>query len=161
MGSEYGQFIEWKYKESLDWHLLDYPMHKKTHEYVRELNRLYCREPALHEVDFQYEGFEWIDCNDTEHSIISFVRKGKDWRDMLIVVCNFTPAAHDHYRIGAPIDTVYEEIFNSDREEFGGSNVINSQPIQAEKVPYHQKPCSIVIRIPPLATIIFRPQIVQ
>ncbi len=159
MGGEYGQFIEWKYKESLDWHLLDYPMHKKLHQYVKDLNHLYLEEPALHEVDFNCDGFEWIDCNDTEHSVVSFLRKGKDWQDMLIFVCNFTPAVHENYRIGAPLDTVYTEIFNSDCEVYGGSNVINTKNIQAENLPYHQKPYSIVLKIPPLATIILRPSI--
>lgn len=159
MGGEYGQFIEWKYKESLDWHLLDYPMHKKMHQYVKELNHLYIKEPAMYEVDFHYEGFEWIDCNDTENSIVSFIRKGKDWRDMLIFVCNFTPAVHENYRIGAPLETSYTEIFNSDREEYGGSNVLNNGVIKHEKIPYHQKPCSIVLRIPPLAFIVLRPDI--
>ncbi|NLB19036.1 MAG: 1,4-alpha-glucan branching protein GlgB, partial [Syntrophomonadaceae bacterium] len=159
MGSEYGQFIEWKYKESLDWHLLDYPMHKKVHKYVKDLNHLYINEPAMHEVDFNYEGFEWIDCNDTDNSIVSFIRKGKDWHNMLIFVCNFTPAVHENYRIGAPINTIYKEIFNSDKEEYGGSNVINAGIIQAEKRPFHQKPCSITLKIPPLACIVLRPDI--
>ena len=159
MGGEYGQFIEWKYKESLDWHLLDYPMHKKIHEYSRDLNNLYISEPAMHEVDFSSEGFEWIDCNDNENSIVSFIRKGKDWRDMLIFVCNFTPATHENYRIGAPIDTTYEEVFNSDKEEYGGSGVYNKGIILADKIPYHQKPCSIVLRIPPLAFMVLRPEI--
>jgi len=159
MGGEFGQFIEWKYKESLDWHLLGYPMHQKMHRYVKELNNFYLKEPALYEVDFHYEGFEWIDCNDTEHSIVSFIRKGRDWRDMLIFVCNFTPAAHENYRIGAPFHTWYEEVFNSDREEYGGSNVINTGKIHSENIPYHHRPYSLVLRIPPLATIILRPYI--
>ncbi len=158
MGGEYGQFIEWKYKESLDWHLLNYPMHRKMHQYVRDLNQFYLKEPALYEVDFHYDGFEWIDCNDTEHSIVSFIRKGKDWHDMLVFVCNFTPAAHDNYRIGAPLDTRYTEVFNSDSEEYGGSNVTNGTAIQAEKTPFHQKPYSMVLKIPPLAVIILRPE---
>jgi len=159
MGGEFGQFIEWKYKESLDWHLLNYPMHKKMHNYVKDLNHLYLAEPALYEVDFHYEGFEWIDCNDTEHSIVSFIRKGKDWRDMLIFVCNFTPAVHDNYRIGAPVDAEYIEIFNSDSEKYGGSNVLNCNVIKSENLPYHQKPYSMVLRIPPLAVIVLRPLI--
>jgi len=159
MGGEFGQFIEWKYKESLDWHLLGYPMHEKMHRYVKELNNFYLKEPALYEVDFHYEGFEWIDCNDTEHSVVSFIRKGKDWRDMLIFVCNFTPAAHENYRIGAPFHTYYEEVFNSDRDEYGGSNVVNAGKIHSENVPYHCRPYSLVLRIPPLATIILRPEI--
>jgi len=157
MGGEFGQFIEWNYKKSLDWHLLDYPMHRKLHDYVRDLNHFYVNEKALYEVDRHYEGFEWIDCSDMEHSIVSFIRKGKDWRDMLVFVCNFTPAAHDNYRIGAPLDTVYTEVFNSDLDKYGGSNVVNDRPIKAEPIPWHGKSWSIVLKIPPLATIVLRP----
>ncbi|WP_010681293.1 1,4-alpha-glucan branching protein GlgB [Acetivibrio cellulolyticus] len=159
MGGEFGQFIEWNYKQSLDWHLLDYDMHKKMQDYVRDLNNLYKNEQALHEVDFSYDGFEWIDCKDTEHSIICFMRKGKDWRDSLIFVCNFTPAAHENYRIGAPFDTFYDEIFNSDWEKYGGSNVGNFNGMQADKEGCHEKPYSIRLRIPPLSTIILRPRL--
>jgi 1,4-alpha-glucan branching enzyme len=158
MGGEFGQFIEWNYKQSLDWFLLDYEMHKKMQDYVRDLNALYKKEKALYEVDFHYEGFEWIDCNDTEHSIISFLRKGKDWHDSLIFVCNFTPVPHEDYRIGAPFDTVYDEIFNSDWDKYGGSNVGNFGEIKAEHEPMHNKPYSIRLRIPPLATIVLKPR---
>jgi len=157
MGGEFGQFIEWKYKESLDWHLLGYPMHQKLHDYVADLNHFYLNEPALYEIDSHYDGFEWIDCSDTEHSIVSFIRKGKDWRDMLVFVCNFTPATHDNYRIGAPLDTVYTEVFNSDLEQYGGSHVANEQPVKAEPVPWHGKSWSIILKVPPLATIVLRP----
>jgi 1,4-alpha-glucan branching enzyme len=158
MGGEYGQFIEWKYKESLDWHLLDYPMHKKLHSFVSDLNAFYKSEKALYEVDTHYDGFEWIDCNDTEHSIVSFIRKGKDWRDMLIFVCNFTPAVHEGYRIGAPLDTTYTEVMNTDAEIYGGSGVVNQGPIRADKMSWQNKPFSITLRIPPLATVILRPE---
>jgi 1,4-alpha-glucan branching enzyme len=157
MGSEFGQFIEWRYKEQLDWHLLGYDMHKKMQDCVKTLNHLYTTEPALYQVDTSHEGFEWIDCNDTNHSIISFIRKGKDWRDMLVILCNFTPLPQEHYRIGAPLDTTYTEIYNSDCYEFGGSGVTNPQPIVAEKSPFHQKPYSIHLRVPPLATVILKP----
>jgi len=157
MGGEFGQFIEWKYKESLDWHLLGYPMHQKLHDYVADLNHFYLNEPALYEIDSHYDGFEWIDCSDTEHSIVSFIRKGKDWRDMLVFVCNFTPATHDNYRIGAPLDTVYTEVFNSDLEQYGGSHVANEQPVKAEPVSWHGKSWSIILKVPPLATIVLRP----
>jgi 1,4-alpha-glucan branching enzyme len=159
MGGEFGQFIEWNYKQSLDWFLLDYDMHRKMQDYVRDLNALYKKEKALYEVDFHYEGFEWIDCNDTEHSIISFLRKGKDWHDSLIFVCNFTPVPQEDYRIGAPFDTVYDEIFNSDWDKYGGSNVGNFGEIKAEKEPMHNKPYSIRLRIPPLATIVLKPRL--
>ena len=157
MGSEFGQFIEWKYKESLDWHLLDYPMHKKMGEYVQALNHLYKSETAFYEADTTSEGFELIDCNDVDNSIISFIRKGKDWHDMLIFVFNFTPNVHEGYRMGAPLSGTYVEVFNSDSEEYGGSNVINKEPIIAREIPIHEKPYSIELRIPPLGAVILRP----
>ncbi|MDQ2085146.1 1,4-alpha-glucan branching protein GlgB [Herbivorax sp. ANBcel31] len=159
MGCEFAQFIEWNYKQSLDWHLLDYDMHTKMQNYVRDLNALYKNEKALFEVDFHYEGFEWIDCNDNEHSIISFIRKGKDWRDSLVFLCNFTPTPHDDYRIGVPFDTEYTEVFNSDWEKYGGSNVGNFEPINAQSSAFHDKPYSINVKVPPLATIVLKPKL--
>ncbi|NLI57776.1 MAG: 1,4-alpha-glucan branching protein GlgB [Clostridium sp.] len=159
MGGEFAQFIEWNYKQSLDWFLLDYDMHKKMQTYVKDLNNFYKNEKALFEVDFSYEGFEWIDCNDREHSIVSFIRKGKDWRDTLVFLCNFTPVPHDNYRIGVPFDTEYIEILNSDWEKYGGSNVGNFEPIKAESSSYHNKPYSISLTVPPLATIVLRPKL--
>ncbi|MCX8129878.1 MAG: 1,4-alpha-glucan branching protein GlgB [Clostridia bacterium] len=159
MGCEFGQFIEWKYKTGLDWLLLDYDMHRKMQAYVRDLNRLYRTEKALYEVDFSYDGFEWIDCNDSDHSIVSFLRKGKDWHDMLIFVCNFTPVVYDHYRIGVPFDCYYEEILNSDSEIYGGSNVGNCGGLQAEEIATHGKPYSVGMRIPPLATVVLKPKL--
>ncbi len=159
MGSEYGQFIEWKYKESLDWHLLNYPMHEKMSLFVSDLNYLYKNEKALYEMDISNEGFELIDCKDADNSIISFIRKGKDWHDMLIFVFNFTPAIHESYRMGAPLKTVYTEIFNTDAEKYGGSNALNTKPILSEDIPMHEKPYSMTVRIPPLGAIILRPEI--
>lgn len=127
--------------------------------YVKDLNNFYKNEKALFEVDFSYEGFEWIDCNDREHSIVSFIRKGKDWRDTLVFLCNFTPVPHDNYRIGVPFDTEYIEILNSDWEKYGGSNVGNFEPIKAESSSYHNKPYSISLTVPPLATIVLRPKL--
>ncbi|MCX7746107.1 MAG: 1,4-alpha-glucan branching protein GlgB [Clostridia bacterium] len=158
MGGEFGQFIEWDYKRSLDWHLLDYDMHKKMQLFVKDLNKLYRSEKALYEVDFHYEGFEWIDCNDSEHSIVSFFRKGKDWHDSLIFVCNFTPAVHDHYRIGVPFDAMYREVLNSDSEIYGGSNVGNCGGLKAETIPMHNRPYSLGLRIPPLAVLVLKPE---
>ncbi|MGI6123592.1 MAG: 1,4-alpha-glucan branching protein GlgB [Acetivibrionales bacterium] len=158
MGGEYGQFIEWKYKESLDWHLLNYPMHEKMSLYVSDLNHLYKTEKALYELDISHEGFELIDCKDVDNSIISFIRKGKDWHDMLIFVFNFTPETHENYRMGAPLKTSYIEIFNSDAEKYGGSNVLNTKPILSEDIPMHEKPYSMTLRIPPLGTVVLRPE---
>lgn len=158
MGCEFGQFIEWDYKKSLDWFLLDYEMHKKMQDYVRDLNKLYTGEKALYEVDFSYDGFEWIDCNDAQHSIVSFLRKGKDWHDTLLFLCNFTPAVHEDYRIGVPFNTAYEEILNSDSQAYGGSNVVNSGEIRAEQQVFHNKPFSVRLRIPPLGFLVLRPR---
>ncbi|HEX3028055.1 MAG TPA: 1,4-alpha-glucan branching protein GlgB [Clostridia bacterium] len=158
MGGEFGQFIEWDYKRSLDWHLLDYDMHSKLQAYVRDLNELYKTEKALYEVDFSFEGFEWIDCNDTDHSVVSFIRKGKHPEDTLIFVCNFTPVVYEDYRIGAPFDLFYDEILNSDSEIYGGSNVGNLGGIKADQKEFHGKPYSLSLTVPPLATVILKPR---
>jgi 1,4-alpha-glucan branching enzyme len=157
MGSEFGQYIEWKYKTELDWFLLDYDMHQKMRLCVNDLNHLYVSEKALYEIDTNPSGFEWIDCTDIERSIVSFIRKGLDWRDMLVIICNFTPAYHHAYRVGAPLDTTYTEIFNSDLEKYGGSNARNEFPIAVENVSWQQKPFSMLVNLPPLSTIILRP----
>lgn len=158
MGGEFGQFIEWDYKRSLDWHLLDYDMHKKLQMFVKDLNKLYKNEKALFEIDFDNEGFEWIDCCDADHSIISFVRKGKDCKnDMVVAVCNFTPEMHTDYRVGVPFDACYEEILNSDSEMYGGSGKGNPGRIRAEEISIHNRPYSLNLTIPPLGVIYLRP----
>ena len=159
MGGEFGQFIEWNYNQSLDWHLLDYEMHKKLQTYVRDLNRLYRSNKSMYEVDFSYEGFEWIDCNDSDHSIISFIRKSKDQHDILIFVCNFTPVARNDYRIGVPFDTYYKEVMNSDSEIYGGSNMGNYGGVHADQIPLHGRPYSINLQIPPLAMLVLKPEL--
>ena len=153
MGSEFGQFIEWKYDDSLDWHLLDYPMHHKLHEYVKQSNLFYCEQAAFWQIDCEWQGFEWIDCNDNRNSVISFVRKGKAPEDFILVLCNFTPAVHQDYRLGVPRDGTYVEVFNSDSAQFGGSNVINEGEFIPEQIAWHDKPQSIRITVPPLSTI--------
>ena len=158
MGGEFGQFIEWDYSRSLDWHLLDYDMHKKLQKFVKDLNKVYIGEKALHQVDFSFDGFEWIDCNDSDHSVVSFIRKGKDWHDMLIIVCNFTPVVCENYRIGAPFDLFYKEILNSDSEAYGGSNVGNMGGVRAEQSAFHGRPYSLTLQVPPLAMIILKPE---
>ncbi len=158
MGNEFGQFIEWKYYDSLDWHLLECELHKKMQEYVKDLNKLYSEEKGLHEVDCGFEGFEWINCDDAEHSVVSFVRKAKDWQDMLIFVYNFTPVVHEHYRIGIPLNAFYKEIFNSDSEIYGGSNVGNCGGLHAEDIACNGRQHSIALRVPPLAMVVFKPE---
>ena len=107
------------------------------------------------EADFTSDGFEWINY-DSDNSVLSFIRKGKDWHDMLVFVCNFSPSLFENYRIGAPLDTTYTEIFNTDSEKYGGSNILNAKPIKAEKLPYNNKPNSVTLRVPPLSTVILR-----
>lgn len=157
MGSEFGQFIEWKYDDSLDWHLIqDYPMHQKMLEYSRALNGFYGKEKAFWQVDFDWEGFEWIDCKDTEHSVISFIRKAEDPSDFIVAVCNFTPDVYHNYRIGMPEAGVYEEVFNSDAAEFGGSDVKNAGELCTEEIYWHERAASLSLTIPPLAVIYLR-----
>ena len=157
MGGEFGQFIEWNYDDSLDWHLpQQYPMHKKMLEYSRALNKFYCDHKALWQVDFDWNGFQWIDCNDNENSIVSFIRKAEDPSDYLVAVCNFTPEVRHGYRIGVPEKGSYIEVFNSDDEAFGGSSVKNEGEIKTEDVKWHDRDQSIVLTIPPMATIYLR-----
>ncbi len=157
MGGEFGQFIEWDYQRSLDWHLLDYEMHRKMQDYVRDLNNLYKSEKSLWEIDFSHGGFEWIDCSDAEHSVISFIRKAKDWKDMLIFVCNFTPVVYEGYRIGVPLGGYYKEVMNSDSEVYGGSNQGNDGGLTAVEYPWQGRPYSLELKIPPLGVLVLKP----
>ncbi len=159
MGGEFGQFVEWNFRQSLDWHLLDYDMHRRLKDYMRDLNKLYRTQKAMYEIDFSYDGFEWLDCNDSDHSIVSFLRKGRSPEDVLVFVCNFTPVVYNNYRIGVPYDAHYEEILNSDSELYGGSNVGNLGGVRSEEIPYLQRPYSISINVPPLAIVVFKPRL--
>ena len=153
MGSEFGQFIEWQDHESLDWHLVESPMHEKLQEYCRRLNHFYKKERSLWVVDGNWQGFEWIDCSDYTQSVICFMRKTARPEETLIVVCNFTPNVHQAYRIGVPAEGSYLEIFNSDWEEFGGSGQKNTGVLAAEETVWHNHSYSLAITLPPLATI--------
>ena len=157
MGGEFAQFIEWNYDDSLDWHLVEeYPMHTKMLEYSRALNKFYKENRPFWEVDFDWNGFEWIDCNDSENSIITFVRKADNAADFLVVLCNFTPEVRHDYRIGVPKKGEYREVFNSDAEEFGGSGVKNEGDLHTEDFAWHDREQSLVITVPPMATIYLR-----
>jgi len=157
MGGEYGQWDEWNYDKSLDWHLLAHPQHSALQKYVADLNRLYQSEPALYEVDYNYQGFNWIDFRDADSSIISFIRKAKDPSDHLVIVCSFTPVPRESYRIGVPAHTFYSEVLNSDSETYWGSNCGNSGGKTSEELPWHGQPYSIDIIIPPLSVSVFKP----
>ncbi|HAR63175.1 MAG: 1,4-alpha-glucan branching enzyme [Candidatus Margulisiibacteriota bacterium] len=156
-GAEIGQWTEWNHNTSIEWHLLQYEPHQKLQKFVKDINNLYKNETALHQVDFQYYGFEWIDFHDWESSIISFIRKGNNPEDILVFVFNFTPVLREHYRIGVPQQAFYKEIINSDSEIYGGGNRGNNGGVLADNFGTHNRPFSIDITLPPLGMVIFKP----
>jgi len=155
MGSEIGVWNEWNHDHGLPWELLHYDYHRKLQTFVGQLNRLYRSHPAFYEVDYQWEGFEWVDFRDIDGSTISFIRRPRGHRPFLVFVCNFTPVVRQHYRLGVPDPGLYREVFNSDSEWFGGSNVGNSGAIQTEPIALNNHYHSISITLPPLAVIAF------
>jgi 1,4-alpha-glucan branching enzyme len=157
MGAEFGQGREWSSTETLDWYVLDYPLHQGVQRLTRDLNHLYRSSPALHKYDFDWTGFSWIDCHDASQSVLSFLRQADD--DLLVVVVNFTPVPRYGYRIGVPRPGLYREIFNSDSAYYGGSNLGNgAASLGAEAWPWMGRPYSIALTLPPLAGIILRPE---
>lgn len=156
MGGEFGQWREWNHHESLDWHLCQYDSHRKLQVLIGDLHRLYHEYGALHEVDFSWEGFEWIDFHDWEQSIVSFFRKGRNPRDLLVCVFNFTPVPRLGYRIGVPLPGVYEEVLNSDAERYGGSNVVNLRHIHSDEIPWMGRGYSMPLTLPPLGAVWLR-----
>ncbi len=157
MGGEYGQYIEWKDDDSLDWHLLAYPMHEALHRYVRTLNHLYRQTPALFEQDDSWAGFTWLSANDQDNSVIAFCRFAKaDGGPWLIAVLNWTPVYHPVYRIGVPLPGVAYQILNSDEATYGGSGQGNPLPIAAQEVIWNERPYSIELSVPPLSCVYLR-----
>ena len=151
MGGEFGQGEEWNFQQSLDWHLLQYPVHQGIQNLVSQLNLLYKSQPALHQKQFSNDGFEWIDYNDAENSVISYIRKGNKPSENVIVVCNLTPIPRDQYRIGVPKKGTYNLIFNSDEESYGGSNQAIKKQYLTENVNWQYRDNSIALNLPPLA----------
>ena len=158
MGGEFGQWQEWNFDESLHWHLLAGESHRGLSRAVADLNNLVQREPALHELDFDGRGFEWIDCHNWQDSVLVFIRRGSNSHDELVVCCNFTPVLRQGYRIGVPAPGGYEEIFNSDSAWYGGSNAGNGGGLQSSPVPHHGRQQSLAITLPPLAVIVLKPR---
>jgi 1,4-alpha-glucan branching enzyme len=150
MGGEFGQTAEWNHERSLDWHLLDYDLHKGIQKIVRELNQLYKTEPSLYQYQFEHRGFQWIDYGDRESSVIAFQRQSEKREDHLLVVCNFTPEVRYHYRVGVPYRGQWKEIFNSDDIRFSGSGVLNQGLLMTSPVKYHSRDYSISLTLPPL-----------
>jgi 1,4-alpha-glucan branching enzyme len=156
MGGEFGQRREWTHEESLEWRLLQYAPHQGLKRWVQDLNKFYRQEPALYELDFQAEGFEWIDFGDWEKSVLSFLRKDRASTDLILAVCNFTPVVYSNYRIGVPAAGAWEEVLNSDAKEYEGSGRGNLGSVESEELPSHGKQQSISLTLPPLSIIVFK-----
>jgi 1,4-alpha-glucan branching enzyme len=158
MGGEFGQRGEWYHEASLDWHLLGMgPYHLGLQRLVQDLNLLYRSQPALHQVDFGPEGFQWIDCNDWEASTISFLRRARNATDIVVFVCNFTPVVRSGYRVGVPAGGFYRELLNTDAKIYGGSDVGNAGGVMVEPSPAHGQPFSLTLTLPPLAVLVLKP----
>ncbi len=156
MGAEFGQWNEWYHEASLDWHLLDQPLHQGLQRWVSDLNGLYRREPALHELDFSPEGFEWIDANDAMQSTVSVIRRGKSTDDLIVIACNFTPVPRINYRMGVPKGGLWREVLNSDARDYGGSGQGNMGAIEAAPIPSHGRPHALNVILPPLGAIFLK-----
>ncbi len=156
MGGEFGQRREWSHEESLEWHVREYPVHSALSRWVEELNRFYRDEPALHELDFDPAGFEWVDCQDADQSVISLLRKGRTTDDILLGVFNFTPVPRHNYRLGVPRGGFWREVLNSDAREYGGSGQGNIGGVEAAPIPVHGRLHSLTVVVPPLGAVFFK-----
>ncbi len=156
MGSEIGQAGEWNHEESLDWNLLEHASHAGVQRFVEDLNRLYTSQPALYELDSSHKGFEWIDCNDWQHSVIVILRRSRKPGEEIVAALNFTPVERSGYRIGVPRAGTWTEILNSDSEHYWGSGSGNMGEVVAEELPHHGRPASMEITLPPLGAVFFR-----
>ena len=155
MGSEFGQYNEWNFQESLDWNLLEFKPHQDLQNYYKALNKFYKTTPALYEKGFSGEGFEWISYDDHENCVMSYIRKGYEAENNVVVICNLTPVIRENYRIGVPAKGKLKEVFNSDSEAFGGSGVSNNKLITIKKEPWNGKGYSAEVTLAPLAVTVF------
>jgi 1,4-alpha-glucan branching enzyme len=158
MGDEFGEGHEWSHDRSLDWWILQYPVHSGLQAWVRDLNHLYRNHPALYEIEADPHGFEWVDCNDAPMSVISLLRKAKNPHDTILVACNFTPVPRVGYQVGVPSGGWWRELLNSDGKEYAGSGMGNGGGTMAEKKPQHGRPYSLTLTLPPLAAVFFKPE---
>ncbi|MDA8347270.1 MAG: 1,4-alpha-glucan branching protein GlgB, partial [Pseudomonadota bacterium] len=158
MGGEFAQTREWQHEQSLEWHLLQYAPHQGVQRWVRDLNRLYRSLPALHARDFSPEGFEWIDCDNADDSVIVYLRRGSGAREVVLIACNFTPVPREHYRIGVPFGGKWLERLNSDAPDYGGSGIGNLGGTVALEQGLHGRPYSLALRLPPLAVLVLTPE---
>ena len=156
MGAELAQWKEWNHDASLDWHLLDDEAHAGIARWLEDLNRAYRDEPALHELDFSPEGFEWIDANDADHSVFSYLRKGTGKKETVLAVFNFTPVVRENYRVGVPANGYWRELLNSDGARYGGSDRGNMGGVEAVPIPLHGRPYSLTLILPPLGMLLLK-----
>ena len=156
MSMELGQWSEWDVSNDLEWELLEYDRHQQLQQFLKDLNAIYQQEPALYEQDFAEEGFQWIDCSDNRHSVVSFIRRAKDADNFIVTICNFTPQPHSHYRIGVPKAGFYAEIFNSDSRDYGGSNMGNLGGKSTDEWFFHNYKHSLDLCLPPLAVLMLK-----
>ena len=157
MGSEFGQFDEWKDLDQLDWSIKDYELHSKMNVYMKDLLSLYQKNKALYLIDHHWNGFQWIDANNAEQSVFSFIRKGINEGDYVVIICNFREIAYENYRIGVPYKHRYKELITSDYKQYGGNGKVNRSSIEAEVIPFHGLPYSIEISLPAYSFTILRP----
>ena len=158
MGGEFAQWSEWQHEQSLQWHLLEHAAHEGVRRWVRDLNRLYRETPALYQRDFSADGFEWIDCDNADDSVIVYLRRGQQPLDVALVACNLTPMPREHYRVGVPLGGQWLERLNSDAPEYGGSGIGNLGTVEATGVPSHGRANSLTLRLPPLAALVLTPR---
>jgi len=156
MGDEFAQDHEWNHNVSLNWSLLQGDLHRGMQNLVRDLNKLYCNTDALHELDTESRGFEWIDVQDRDGSVVSWLRRARDGRHV-VCISNFTPVVRHDYRVGVPDQCAYTEQLNTDATHYGGSGVTNAGSLRAESLESHSRPASLRLTLPPLATIILQP----
>jgi 1,4-alpha-glucan branching enzyme len=156
MGGEIGQWREWDHERSVDWHLLAFERHEGVRRWVEDLNRLYRDEPALHELDSDPAGFEWIDANDSAHSTLTFLRRSADQAETILVACNFTPVPRVNHLVGVPLARGWRELLNSDAELYGGSGWGNLGGLEALPLPVHGRPRAVNLTIPPLGIVFLK-----
>ena len=157
MGGEIGQKREWQHDGSLEWHVLQYPLHEGVRRWVRDINRFYRATPALYQRDFTPDGFQWIDCNNADQSVLVYLRRGQRAEDVALIACNFTPVPRDNYRVGVPRGGWWRERLNSDATEYGGSGMGNFGGVEASPLSSHGMTHSLALRLPPLAAVVLTP----
>jgi 1,4-alpha-glucan branching enzyme len=156
MGSEFAQSFEWNHDLQLEWHLMQYPLHRGVSACIKSLNRLYQSEPALYQKSFEPAGFEWIDMGDSKNSILVYMRKGNNEKENLLIVANFTPQAHMEYQVGVYGASRWKEVFNSNASEYGGTDTHRNDTVERLNEKKHGKDYSLKIQVPTLAVTVLK-----